>query len=57
MHESTLVKVTLAMKEWLVDCYPDEEVDIIEASYEQLKRAVIRDFEGGLPAFLESMGY
>ena len=57
MHESTLAKVTLAMKEWLIDCYPDEEVDIIEASYEQLKRAVIRDFEGGLPAFLESMGY
>lgn len=55
MHESTLSKVVLAMKEWLIDCYPDEEMDIIEANYEQLKRAIQRDYDGGLPAFLTAI--
>lgn len=45
------------MREWLLECFDDayDQEHISELSFSQLKRAVNHYYDGGYPAFLESM--
>lgn len=42
------------MREWLIDCYPDQEDEIDNACDETIMKNVERDFCGGLEGFLEN---
>jgi hypothetical protein len=40
-------------REWLLDCYPNQEEDIVEASDWNIIREVARLHDGGIDGFLE----
>jgi len=39
-------------RKWLIECYPEEEEEILEADDQQVLRAVNRLYDGGLRAFI-----
>lgn len=40
------------MREWLIDCYPDEELEIKEASNEYILKIIKDEYEGGVAQFI-----
>ena len=39
-------------REWLMDCYPDDEDEILECNNNEILNAVEREFDGGLTEFI-----
>ena len=39
-------------REWLIECFPDAEDEILELSAAQTKRAINRYYDGGWQEFL-----
>lgn len=39
-------------REWLIECFPDVEEEILELSAAQTKRAINRYYDGGWQEFL-----
>ena len=39
-------------REWLIECFPDDEEEILELSAAETKRAVQRYYDGGWNEFL-----
>lgn len=50
----TDAELIAAAREWLIECYPDEEDDILESSADRIRRAVARDYDGGWPEFVRN---
>lgn len=46
------VEEITAAREWLIDCFPNAEYTLKEATGEQIWNAIARYFEGGIAAFL-----
>ena len=44
-----------AAREWLIDCFPNCEDDILEASTEAIFRGVAKHFDGGIAGFMLTM--
>ena len=49
------VEEIAAAREWLIDCFPQCEEDILEASTEAIFRNVAKYFDGGISGFLLTM--
>ena len=39
-------------REWLIECFPDDEDEILELTAAQTKRAINRYYDGGWSEFL-----
>lgn len=39
-------------REWLIECFPDDECEILELTAAETKRAVQRHYDGGWQEFI-----
>lgn len=41
-------------REWLIDCFPDQDLEIMKATHGEVVHSVQRLWDGGLHAFIRS---
>lgn len=42
-------------REWIIDCHPDEEDDIIESSNDRIIKYISKNWGGGVDQFIKDM--
>ena len=50
-------KLDQEMKNWLIECFPNQEEELEELSHNELVNSINRYFDGGLMEFISCSGW